>query len=64
MKLDKFSRDLYTIVLPWGKYCYNSVPMGVASSPELSQRALGNLFLDMENILFYLDDILLVSKGP
>ena len=29
--------NLGTIILPWGKYWYNHIPMGVANSPEIFQ---------------------------
>ena len=51
LKLSPQSRDICTIVEPWGKFCYNILPMGVASSPDLFQKALGDLFIDMQNVL-------------
>ena len=61
LKLSSQSRDICTIVVPWGKFCYNSLSMGIGFSPDLFQRALGDLFLDMQNVLIYLDNILIVS---
>ena len=63
LKLSPQSSDICTIVVPWGKFCYNSLPMGVASSPDLFQWALGDLFLDIQNVLIYLDNILIVLHG-
>jgi hypothetical protein len=32
--LDKFSQRLCTIILPWGKYCYLRLPMGLACTQK------------------------------
>ena len=37
MKLNKESRDVCTIILPWGKYCYNALPMKFCGSTEIFQ---------------------------
>ena len=31
----KNSSSLCTIILPWGKYCYKHIPMGVDKSPDI-----------------------------
>ena len=38
------SSKLCTIALPWGKYSYTSLPMGLASSPDVFQEKMNNLF--------------------
>jgi hypothetical protein len=35
--LDEESKDLTTIVMPFGKYCYSVLPMGLKCSPYFTQ---------------------------
>ena len=51
------------IVLPWGTYVYNYLPMGLCVASDVFQSRLGQLFLDMENVLIYIDDVLVVTHG-
>jgi transposase InsO family protein len=61
--LDKESQALCTTILPWGKYQYQRLPMGVASSPDIFQAIMSDLLGDLEFARTYLDDILIVSDG-
>ena len=54
---------LCTIVLPWGKYEYTRLPMGVKCSPDIFQERMADLFQGMEYVRAYLDDLLLLTKG-
>ena len=38
IQLSENASNLCTIILPWGKYRYKRLPMGVANSPEISNR--------------------------
>ena len=40
IRLSKNSSNLCTIVLPWGKYHYKRLLMGVANSPDIFQQKL------------------------
>jgi hypothetical protein len=61
--LDKFSQSLCTIILPWGKYCYLWLPMGLACSPDIYQEKMSELFIDMTFIIVYQDNILILTSG-
>jgi hypothetical protein len=61
--LDRNSQRLCTIVLPWGKYSYVRLPMGLSVSPDIYQEKMANLFEDMSEVKVYIDDILLITKG-
>ena len=37
IELDTRSQKLCTIVLPWGKYQYQKLPMGLCNSPDIFQ---------------------------
>jgi hypothetical protein len=61
--LDKASQRLCTIILPWGKYSYARLPMGLSVSPDIYQEKMSALFEDMSEVKVYIDDILLITKG-
>ena len=63
MRLSDKAKQYCGIVLPWGTYNYNMLPMGLCIATEVFQARLGQLFSDMENALIYIDDILVVTHG-
>ena len=44
LELSKDSRELCTIVLPFGKYEYQCIPMGLCNSPDIFQEKMNELF--------------------
>ncbi|KAG8174307.1 hypothetical protein JTE90_010933 [Oedothorax gibbosus] len=56
------SSKLCTIATPFGRYCFCRLPYGLASSPEVYQKAIDNIFSGLEGILVYIDDILVYGK--
>ena len=54
---------LCTIVLPWGKYEYLRLPMGLCNSPDIFQEKMSDLMQGLEFVRAYLDDLLVLSKG-
>ena len=52
-----------TIILPWGKYQYLKMPMGLSVSVDVFQREMTKLFYGLEYVLVYIGDILVVTKG-
>ena len=63
IQLDPTSRQLCTIVLPWGKYEYCRLPMGLCNSPDIFQEKMSELFADLEYVRAYIDDCLVITKG-
>ena len=61
--LDHASQLLCTIVLPWGKYCYLRLPMGLNCSPDIYQEKISSIFSDLEQVIVYIDDICIITKG-
>jgi hypothetical protein len=57
------AQKLFTKILPWGKYQYKRLPMGVNTSPDIFQRIMYELLGDIPNIQVYLDDIRITSNG-
>jgi hypothetical protein len=61
--LDAEASKLCTIVLPWGKYEYLRLPMGLCNSPDIFQEKMSKLTADMEFTRAYIDDLLVLSNG-
>src|SRR5687768_3719585 len=53
---------LCTVVLPWSKYEYLSLPMGLCNSPDIFQEKMSELMVGLELARAYLDDLLLITK--
>ena len=54
---------LCTIVLPWGKYEYCRLPMGVCNSPDVFQEKMSELMQGLEFVRAYIDDLLVLTKS-
>ena len=63
IKLDSDASKLCTVVLPWGKYEYLRVPMGLCNSPDIFQENMGELMSGLEFAQAYIDDLLVLSNG-
>ena len=59
--LDPDSRKLCTIILPWGKYEYQRLPMGLCNSPDIFQEKMCSLFADLEHVRTFINDLLIIS---
>ena len=63
MNVREDMRKYLVIILPWDKYVYNKMPMGLKISADVFQRELSMLFQNMPYFLVYIDDILIITKG-
>ena len=63
VRLDPLSQNICTIVLPWGKYSYLRLPMGIACAPDIFQAKMSDLMYTLEFVRTYLDDLLCITKG-
>jgi hypothetical protein len=61
--LDLEAQKWCTTILPWGKYQYKRLPMGVKTRPDIFQRIMYELLGNISNIKVYLDDIIITSNG-
>ena len=55
--------NLCTIIIPWVKYRYKCLPMGVSNSPELFQQKMDHLSQVFSFIHEYIYDLLFLTKG-
>jgi hypothetical protein len=56
------SRKLTCFNTPWGRYVYRKLPMGLASSPEIYQQAMMDIFGHIPGVEVIMDDLLLHAK--
>ena len=48
------------IIIPWGKYHYKHLPMGVSNSPKHLQQKMKYLFQVFEFIRAYIDSLFII----
>ncbi len=60
--LEEKSQKLTAFSTPFGRYMYKRLPMGIKSAPEIYQRAMNDLFSDLEGVEIVMDDLLI--HGP
>ena len=51
-----------TIVIEFGKFIYNRLPMGMCTSGYILPAKVGELLIDIEGVKMYIYDILVLSK--
>jgi hypothetical protein len=56
-ELDKESQDLCTIITPFSKYKYLTLPMGLKCSPDIAQAAMENVLSDIKDADVNIDDV-------
>ena len=48
IRISKNPSNLCKIIIPWRKYFYRRLPMGVANSPDIYQQKVNDLFHGFE----------------
>ena len=61
--LDEESQKMCGIVLPWGRYAYARLPQGLKPSSDIFQGYMAQVFDGFEDIIVYIDNIILFTKG-
>ena len=56
------TRLLTTFLTPFGRYCFNKLPFGIASAPEVFQRRMSKILDGLEGILCHMDDVLVFGR--
>ena len=54
-----------TFITPFGRFCFNRLPFGISSAPEIFQRTMTGILQGLEGIVCHMDDILVhgVDQG-
>ena len=63
IELSLVEKQLCTNILPWGKYEYKKLPIGIYNSPNIFQENLYKLFEGFDMLRAYIYDILVISKN-
>jgi hypothetical protein len=63
IELSPNSKRLCTIVLPWGKYEYQKLPMGLNNSPDIFQEKMSTLMAGLKFVRTYIDDLLVMTMS-
>ena len=56
--LEPSSRLLTTFVSPFGRFCFNKLPFGISSAPELFQKRMNEILAGCTGTLCLIDDVL------
>jgi hypothetical protein len=62
IKLTPKASSYCTVVLPWGKYEYLRLPMGLYNSPDIFQEKMSELMTGLEFARAYIDDLLVLTN--
>jgi hypothetical protein len=60
--LDPQSRLLTTFITPFGRFCFNRLPFGISSAPEIYQRMMSEILEGLDGVICHMDDILIHSQ--
>ena len=63
IRLDGDAQKICTLILPWGKYSYLRLPMGLTGSPDIFQEKMSSLMESLEFVRVYIDDLLTITKS-
>ena len=63
IELDSQSKQSCTTVLPWSKYEYQELPMGLCNNPDICQEKMNEFFVGLDNVQAYIDDLLILSNS-
>ena len=63
IELSDNSKELCIIVTQWGKYKYQQLPMGLCNSHDIFQETMFEIFVVLDTVHVYIDDLLHVTKG-
>ncbi len=60
--LDEQSKLLTTFMTPFGRFCFNRLPFGISSAPEIFQRTMSGILEGLDGVICQMDDILIHGK--
>ena len=60
--LTESSKLLTTFITPFGRYCFNKLPFGISSAPEVFQKRINQILSGLSGSICLMDDILIFSR--
>ena len=63
IELSSKSKQLFTIVAQWCKYEYQRLPKGMCNSTDIFQENMYELFVGLDTVRVYINDLFRVKKG-
>ena len=63
ISLSEDSRLLTAFITPFGRFCFNKLPFGISSAPELFQKRMGKLLEGLEGVVCLIVDVLVVGTN-
>ena len=60
--VNKADREKTAVATPWGLFEFKRMPFGLRNSPPTFQRFMDHVCEGLENVLVYIDDIIIYSK--
>ncbi|XP_015748886.1 PREDICTED: uncharacterized protein K02A2.6-like [Acropora digitifera] len=61
--LDDDSKLLTTFISPFARFCFNRLPFGISSAPEIFQRTMSDILGDLDGVICRMDDILIHGRN-
>ena len=62
IRLDPNAMRICTIILHWGKYFYQILPIDIAGPPDILQEEMFGLMVELKFVRMYLDDLLILTR--
>ncbi|KAL5500080.1 hypothetical protein EMCRGX_G011580 [Ephydatia muelleri] len=62
IKLSESSSPLTTFITPFGRFCFQRLPFGITSAPEIFQKRMSEILLGLDGVVCMMDDVLIF--GP
>ena len=56
-------QELTTFITPFGRYCYQRLPFGISSGPEIFHREMTHILAGIPGVICDIDDVLIGGKG-
>ena len=53
------SQLLTTFIIPYGQFCFNKLPFGISSAPELFQKRMTQILEGLDGVVCQIDDVLI-----
>jgi hypothetical protein len=61
--LSEYESNIFTTVLPWGKYSYTRMPLGYTGAPDVFQHRMDQILGDLPFCACFINDIAIWTNG-